>query len=223
MGQKVHPTGIRLGIVKDWTSRWYANSQNYPVLLLQDLKVREYVKKKLAHASVSRVQINRPANNANITVFTARPGIVIGKKGEDIDVLRQDISAMMGVPVQLNVEEIRKPELDAYLVAESIAQQLEKRIMYRRAMKRAVTNTMRLGAEGIKITVAGRLNGAEIARTEWYRDGRVPLHTLRADIDYGTAEAKTTYGIIGIKVWIFKGEVFDMDTHNATLNSDSKK
>lgn len=223
MGQKVHPTGIRLGIVKDWTSRWYADSQNYPVLLLQDLKVREYIKKKLAHASVSRVQINRPANNANITVHTARPGIVIGKKGEDIDVLRQDISKMMGVPVQLNVEEIRKPELDAYLVAESIAQQLEKRIMYRRAMKRAVTNTMRLGAEGIKITVAGRLNGAEIARTEWYREGRVPLHTLRADIDYGTAEAKTTYGIIGIKVWIFKGEVFDMDAHTASLNSDSKK
>ena len=223
MGQKVHPTGIRLGIVKDWTSRWYANSQNYPVLLLQDLKVREYIKKKLAHASVSRVQINRPANNANITVHTARPGIVIGKKGEDIDVLRQDISSMMGVPVQLNVEEIRKPELDAYLVAESIAQQLEKRIMYRRAMKRAVTNTMRLGAEGIKITVAGRLNGAEIARTEWYREGRVPLHTLRADIDYGTAEAKTTYGIIGIKVWIFKGEVFDMDAHTASLNSESKK
>ena len=223
MGQKVHPTGIRLGIVKDWTSRWYANSQNYPVLLLQDLKVREYIKQKLAHASVSRVQINRPANNANITVQTARPGIVIGKKGEDIDVLRQDISKMMGVPVQLNVEEIRKPELDAYLVAESIAQQLEKRIMYRRAMKRAVTNTMRLGAEGIKITVAGRLNGAEIARTEWYREGRVPLHTLRADIDYGTAEAKTTYGIIGIKVWIFKGEVFDMDAHTASLNSDSKK
>ncbi|WP_020484807.1 30S ribosomal protein S3 [Methylomonas sp. MK1] len=223
MGQKVHPTGIRLGIVKDWTSRWYANSQNYPVFLLQDLKVREYIKQKLAHASVSRVQINRPANNANITVHTARPGIVIGKKGEDIDVLRQSISVMMGVPVQLNVEEIRKPELDAYLVAESIAQQLEKRIMYRRAMKRAVTNTMRLGAEGIKITVAGRLNGAEIARTEWYREGRVPLHTLRADIDYGTAEAKTTYGIIGIKVWIFKGEVFDMDAHAASLSADSKK
>ena len=223
MGQKVHPTGIRLGIVKDWTSRWYANTQSYPVLQLQDLKVREYIRNKLSHASVSRIQINRPANNANITVHTARPGIVIGKKGEDIDVLRQDISAMMGVPVQLNVEEIRKPELDAYLVAESIAQQLEKRIMYRRAMKRAVTNTMRLGAEGIKITVAGRLNGAEIARTEWYREGRVPLHTLRADIDYGTAEAKTTYGIIGIKVWIFKGEVFDLDAHNAAVNADIKK
>ena len=223
MGQKVHPTGIRLGIVKDWTSRWYANSQDYPVLLLQDLKVREYIKKKLAHASVSRIQINRPANNANITVHTARPGIVIGKKGEDIDVLRQKISKIMGVPVQVNVEEIRKPELDAYLVAESIAQQLEKRIMYRRAMKRAVTNTMRLGAEGIKITVGGRLNGAEIARTEWYREGRVPLHTLRADIDYATAEAKTTYGIIGIKVWIFKGEVFDVDNQTESVAADSKK
>ncbi|WP_349431774.1 30S ribosomal protein S3 [Methylomarinum sp. Ch1-1] len=223
MGQKVHPTGIRLGIVKDWTSRWYANSQNYPVFLLQDLKVREYIKKKLSHASVSRIQINRPANNAHITVYTARPGIVIGKKGEDIDRLRQEISAMMGVPVQLNVEEIRKPELDAKLVAESIAQQLEKRIMYRRAMKRAVTNTMRLGAEGIKINVGGRLNGAEIARSEWYREGRVPLHTLRADIDYGTAEANTTYGIIGIKVWIFKGEVFEMDADSASVNTETKK
>lgn len=223
MGQKVHPTGIRLGIVKDWTSRWYANSQNYPVLLLQDIKVREYIRKKLENASVSRVQINRPANNAHITVHSARPGIVIGRKGEDIDVLRQEISLMMGVPVQLNVEEIRKPELDAYLVAESIAQQLEKRIMYRRAMKRAVTNTMRLGAEGIKITVAGRLNGAEIARTEWYREGRVPLHTLRADIDYGTAEAKTTYGIIGVKVWIFKGEVFDLDSPATAVSAELKK
>jgi small subunit ribosomal protein S3 len=222
MGQKVHPTGIRLGIVKDWTSRWYANTQDYPKFLLQDLKVREYIQKKLAHASVSRIQINRPASNAHITVYTARPGIVIGKKGEDIDKLRNDISSMIGVPVQLNVEEIRKPELDAKLVAESIAQQLEKRIMYRRAMKRAVTNTMRLGAEGIKINVAGRLNGAEIARGEWYREGRVPLHTLRADIDYGTAEAKTTYGIIGIKVWIFKGEVYDLDAHLASDN-DSKK
>ncbi len=223
MGQKVHPTGIRLGIVKDWTSRWYANSQDYPVFLHQDLKVRDFIKKKLAHASVSRIQINRPASNAHITVHTARPGIVIGKKGEDIDKLRQEVSAMMGIPVQMNVEEIRKPELDAYLVAESIAQQLEKRIMYRRAMKRAVTNTMRLGAEGIKINVAGRLNGAEIARTEWYREGRVPLHTLRADIDYGTAEANTTYGIIGIKVWIFKGEVFDMDAQGASDVTESKK
>lgn len=223
MGQKVHPTGIRLGIVKDWTSRWYANSQDYPVFLLQDLKVREYIREKLAHASVSRIQINRPPSNANITIHTARPGIVIGKKGEDIDKLRRDISAMMGIPVQLNVEEIRKPELDARLVAESIAQQLEKRIMYRRAMKRAVSNSMRLGAEGIKINVGGRLNGAEIARGEWYREGRVPLHTLRADIDYGTAEAHTTYGIIGIKVWIFKGEVFDMDAHLAADNTESKK
>ncbi len=223
MGQKVHPTGIRLGIVKDWTSRWYASSQNYPVFLLQDLKVREYIQQKLAHASVSRIQINRPGKNAHITVHTARPGIVIGKKGEDIDKMRQVVSSMMGLPVQMNVEEIRKPELDAKLVAESIAQQLEKRIMYRRAMKRAVTNTMRLGAEGIKINVAGRLNGAEIARGEWYREGRVPLHTLRADIDYGTAEANTTYGIIGIKVWIFKGEIYDMEAHNASQNAESSK
>jgi small subunit ribosomal protein S3 len=208
MGQKVHPTGIRLGYIKDWTSRWYANSQNYSTYLFKDLKVREFLKKKLGHASISRIQINRPANNAQITIHTARPGLVIGKKGEDIDALRKEISAMMGVPVQLNVEEIRKPELDAQLVAEGVAQQLEKRIMFRRAMKRAVQNTMRLGAEGIKINVGGRLNGAEIARTEWYREGRVPLHTFRADIDYGFAEAKTTYGVIGVKVWIFKGEVY---------------
>ncbi len=221
MGQKVHPTGIRLGFIKDWTSRWYANSQNYPVFLHQDLKVRSYIKEKLSHASVSRIQINRPANNAHITVHTARPGVVIGKKGEDIDKLRKEVSSIMGIPVQLNVEEIRKPELDAQLVAESVAQQLEKRIMYRRAMKRAVTNTMRLGAEGMKINVAGRLNGAEIARSEWYREGRVPLHTLRADIDYGFAEASTTYGIIGVKVWIFKGEVFDIDT--VSENKESTK
>ncbi len=223
MGQKVHPIGIRLGIVKDWNSRWYANNQDYSLFLGQDLMVRQFLKEKLAHASVSKIQINRPANNAHITIHTARPGIVIGKKGEDIDVLRQQIAKMIGVPVQLNVEEIRKPELDAQLVAEGVAQQLEKRIMYRRAMKRAVTNTMRLGAEGIKINVGGRLNGAEIARSEWYREGRVPLHTLRADIDYATAEAKTTYGIIGIKVWIFKGEVFDMDLQNTASSSDSKK
>ncbi len=223
MGQKVHPTGIRLGIVKDWTSRWYANSQDYPVFLLQDLKVRDYIREKLSHASVSRIQINRPASNAHITIHTARPGIVIGKKGEDIDKLKQEISKIMGVSVQLNVEEIRKPELDARLVAESIAQQLEKRIMYRRAMKRAVSSSMRLGAEGIKINVGGRLNGAEIARGEWYREGRVPLHTLRADIDYGTAEANTTYGIIGIKVWIFKGEIFHTDAHLASDNTETKK
>ena len=208
MGQKVHPTGIRLGYIKDWTSRWYANSQNYSIYLYKDLKVRAFLKAKLGHASISRIQINRPANNAQITIHTARPGLVIGKKGEDIDALRHQISDMMGVPVQLNVEEIRKPELDAQLVAEGVAQQLEKRIMFRRAMKRAVQNTMRLGAEGIKINVGGRLNGAEIARSEWYREGRVPLHTFRADIDYGTAEAKTTYGVIGVKVWIFKGEVY---------------
>ncbi|NJD06303.1 MAG: 30S ribosomal protein S3 [Methylococcaceae bacterium] len=208
MGQKVHPTGIRLGYIKDWTSRWYADSKHYPQYLYNDLKTREFLKKKLAHASISRIQINRPANNANIVIHTARPGLVIGKKGEDIDALRRELSAMLGVPVQLNVEEVRKPELDAQLVAEGVAQQLEKRIMFRRAMKRAVQNTLRLGAEGIKIHVAGRLNGAEIARSEWYREGRVPLHTFRADIDYGFAEAKTTYGVIGVKVWIFKGEVF---------------
>jgi small subunit ribosomal protein S3 len=207
MGQKVHPTGIRLGIVKDWTSRWYANSKDYPLYLGKDLQVRSFLRKKLGHASVSRIQINRPANNAHITIHTARPGLVIGKKGEDIDALRRTVSGMMGVPVQITVEEIRKPELDAQLVAEGVAQQLEKRIMFRRAMKRAVQNTLRLGAEGIKISVGGRLNGAEIARTEWYREGRVPLHTFRADIDYGFAEAMTTYGVIGVKVWVFKGEV----------------
>ncbi|MET0028680.1 MAG: 30S ribosomal protein S3 [Candidatus Thiodiazotropha sp.] len=208
MGQKVHPTGIRLGIVKDWTSKWYADSKNYAKLLNNDLEVREYLKKRLSQASVSRIQIDRPANNAHITVHTARPGLVIGKKGEDIDALRAEVSSMMGIPVHVSIEEIRKPELDAQLVAESIAQQLERRVMFRRAMKRAVQNAMRLGAEGIKVNISGRLNGAEIARSEWYREGRVPLHTLRADIDYGFAEANTTYGIIGVKVWVFKGEVF---------------
>ena len=207
MGQKVHPTGIRLGIIKDWTSKWYADSKDYAGYLRTDLEVRDYLRKKLANASVSRIQIERPANNARVIVHTARPGIVIGKKGEDIDRLRMDITRMMGVPATVSVEEIRKPELDAYLVAESVAQQIERRIMFRRAMKRAVTNTMRLGAQGIKINVTGRLNGAEIARSEWYREGRVPLHTLRADIDYGVAESNTTYGVIGVKVWIFKGEV----------------
>jgi small subunit ribosomal protein S3 len=214
MGQKVHPTGIRLGIVKDWTSTWYADSKDYSNYLHADIKVREFIRKKLANASVSRIQIERPAGNARVIIHTARPGIVIGKKGEDIERLRLEVSSMMGVPAHVSVEEIRKPELDAYLVAESVAQQIERRIMFRRAMKRAVTNTMRLGAQGIKITVSGRLNGAEIARTEWYREGRVPLHTLRADIDYGTAEALTTYGIIGIKVWIFKGEVFSHENVN---------
>ena len=217
MGQKVHPTGIRLGIVKDWTSTWYADSKDYSNFLHTDLKVREYIQKKLESASVSRIQIERPANNARVIIHTARPGIVIGKKGEDIDRLRVAISKMMGVPVQVSVEEIRKPELDATLVAQNVASQIERRIMFRRAMKRAVTNTMRIGAQGIKINVAGRLNGAEIARSEWYREGRVPLHTLRADIDYGIAEASTTYGIIGIKVWIFKGEIFDFGKKNSVV------
>jgi len=211
MGQKVHPTGIRLGIVKDWTSKWYADSKDFGKFLHTDLKVREFLEKELAQASVSRIQIERPAKNARITIHTARPGIVIGKKGEDIEKLRQKISSMMGLPlnsVHVNIEEIRKPELDATLVAQSVAQQLERRIMFRRAMKRAVTNAMRLGGQGIKIQVSGRLNGAEIARTEWYREGRVPLHTLRADIDYGVASAHTPSGVIGIKVWLFKGEVF---------------
>jgi len=208
MGQKVHPTGIRLGIVKEWTSKWYADSKDYADLLFTDMQVRDFLKKKLSQASVSRIQINRPANNANITIHTARPGLVIGKKGEDIDALRSQVSDMMGIPVHISIEEIRKPEMDAQLVAESIAQQLERRVMFRRAMKRAVQNSMRLGAEGIKVNISGRLNGAEIARNEWYREGRVPLHTLRADIDYGFAEALTTYGILGVKVWIFKGEVY---------------
>jgi len=208
MGQKVHPTGIRLGIVKDFSSKWYANSKDYANFLNSDLEARAFLKKRLAQASVSRIQIERTAGSATITIQTARPGLVIGKKGEDIERLRNEVTQMLGLPhVHINIEEIRKPELDAQLVAESVAQQLERRIMFRRAMKRAVQNTMRLGAQGVKINVAGRLNGAEIARTEWYREGRVPLHTLRADIDYGFAEASTTYGIIGVKVWIFKGEV----------------
>jgi small subunit ribosomal protein S3 len=207
MGQKVHPTGMRLGIIKDWSSKWYASSKDYADCLNTDLKVREFLKKKLVQASVSEVRIERPARNARILIHTARPGIVIGKKGEDIDKLRTEVSNMMGIPVHISVEEIRKPEIDAYLVAVGVAQQLERRIMFRRAMKRAVGNAMRLGALGIRINVSGRLNGAEIARSEWYREGRVPLHTLRADIDYGFAEANTTYGVIGIKVWIFKGEI----------------
>ena len=214
MGQKVHPYGIRLGIVKDWTSTWYADSENYADYLFTDLEIRKFLHKKLAHASVSRIQIERPAHNARIVIHTARPGIVIGKKGEDIDSLRKQVSALMGIPAHISVEEIRKPELDAYLVAESVAQQLERRIMFRRAMKRAVSNAMRLAAQGIKINVAGRLNGAEIARSEWYREGRVPLHTLRADIDYGIARANTTYGVIGVKVWIFKGEIVDLNSES---------
>ena len=211
MGQKVHPTGIRLGITKKHTSTWYAEGRDYADNLLVDLRVREFVKKKLAAASVSRVEIERPAQTAKVTVYTARPGIVIGKKGEDVEKLRNTLTQKMGVPVQVNIEEIRKPDLDAQLVADGVASQLERRVMFRRAMKRAVQNAMRQGAEGIKIQVGGRLGGAEIARSEWYREGRVPLHTFRADIDYATAEAATTYGIIGIKVWIFKGEILDLD------------
>lgn len=207
MGQKVHPTGIRLGVVKDHNSIWYADSKTYAKNLINDLEVREYILKKLDAASVSRVKIERPAQTARITIFTARPGIVIGKKGEDVDGLRKDLSAKMGVPVHINIEEIRKPDVDARLVAQNVAQQLERRVMFRRAMKRVVQNAMRQGAQGIKVQVSGRLGGAEIARTEWYREGRVPLHTLRADIDYSTYEAHTTYGVIGVKVWIFKGEV----------------
>jgi len=221
MGQKVHPTGIRLGIVKEWSSKWYADSGEFADHLNIDLEVREFLRKKLAHASVSRIEIQRPAKNARIIIHTARPGIVIGKKGEDIDALRKLLAQKMGVPVNIAVEEIRKPELDAYLVAESIAGQLVRRIMFRRAMKRAVTNAMRLGAEGIKVKVGGRLNGAEIARSEWYREGRVPLHTLRADIDYGFAEAHTTYGVIGVKVWIFKGEIFERPDESEQSESEA--
>ncbi|HEX2668882.1 MAG TPA: 30S ribosomal protein S3 [Gammaproteobacteria bacterium] len=220
MGQKVNPTGIRLGIASDWNSKWFASKRAYAANLLSDLKVREFLKKKLAQASVSRIEIKRPAKKAYITIHTARPGVVIGKKGEDIDALRKQLGSMMpGVEVDIGVEEIRKPELDAYLVAESIAQQLERRIMFRRAMKRAVQNTMRLGALGIKVRVSGRLNGSEIARSEQYREGRVPLHTLRADIDYGFAEASTTYGQIGVKVWIFKGEILDAADMHASKDA----
>jgi len=210
MGQKVHPIGIRLGISKDWNSTWYAEKGDYAEMLNTDLAVRAYLQKRLQQAAVSRIQIERPAKTARITIHTARPGIVIGKKGEDIERLRREVTARMGVPTHISVAEIRKPELDAQLVAEGIAQQLERRIMFRRAMKRAVGNSMRLGALGIKVKLSGRLNGADIARSEWYREGQVPLHTLRADVDYGIVEAATTYGILGVKVWIYKGEVFDL-------------
>jgi small subunit ribosomal protein S3 len=206
MGQKIHPTGFRLAISRNWSSRWYANSRDYPGMLNDDIRVRAYLRKKLRSASVSRVLIERPSKNARITIFSARPGVVIGKKGEDIELLKVDLQRMLKVPVHVNIEEVRKPETDAQLIADSITQQLEKRIMFRRAMKRAMQNAMRLGALGVKIMSAGRLNGIEIARTEWYREGRVPLHTLRADIDYGFSEAVTTYGIIGVKVWVYKGD-----------------
>ncbi|TDR19408.1 30S ribosomal protein S3 [Marinicella litoralis] len=220
MGQKVHPIGIRLGISKQHNSKWYAEKGQFADQLVKDIKVREYLYKQLKHASISKIEIERPAKNARITIHTARPGIVIGKKGEDIEKLKNTLSKMMGLPTHVNVTEIRKPELDARLVAEGIASQLERRIMFRRAMKRAVSSAMRLGALGIRVAVAGRLNGAEIARTEWYREGQVPLHTLRADIDYSMAKAYTTYGVIGIKVWIYKGEVFDLE--NYTSESDKK-
>ena len=222
MGQKVHPTGFRLGIATDWTSKWYADSGQFADFLDEDLKIREFLKKKLAQAAVSRIQISRPAKSVAVTIHTARPGIIIGKKGEDIEKLRIEVASLVSVHinnVKINIEEIRKPELDAQLVAEGIASQLERRVMFRRAMRRSVTNAMRIGAEGIKINVSGRLNGAEIARNEWYREGRVPLHTLRADVDYGFAEALTTYGILGVKVWIYKGEVFDLESKY----SDSKQ
>ena len=222
MGQKVHPTGIRLGIVKNHESVWYAERGDYADKLHIDLQVREHIKTKLANASISRVEIERPAQSARITIFTARPGVVIGKKGEDVDILRREVGAMMGVPVHINIEEIRKPDLDATLSAQNVAQQLERRVMFRRAMKRTVQNAMRAGAKGVKIQVSGRLGGAEIARTEWYREGRVPLHTLRADVDYGTAEGQTTYGIIGVKVWIFKGEIIGTEAQAEAAGKTGK-
>jgi len=206
MGQKIHPTGFRLAVTRNWASRWYAGNGNFADMLKEDLEARAFLKKKLKNASVGRIVIERPAKNARFTIYSSRPGVVIGKKGEDIEVLKTSLAKIMGVPVHVNIEEIRKPEIDSQLIADSISQQLEKRIMFRRAMKRAMQNAMRLGAVGIKIMSSGRLNGIEIARTEWYREGRVPLHTLRADIDYGTSEASTTYGIIGVKVWVYKGD-----------------
>ena len=226
MGQKIHPTGFRLAVTRNWSSRWYAGNTNFASMLGEDLKVRAYLKKKLKNASVGRITIERPAKNARITIYSSRPGVVIGKKGEDIEVLKAELSKLMGVPVHVNIEEIRKPEIDAQLIADSIAQQLEKRIMFRRAMKRAMQNAMRLGAQGIKIMSGGRLNGIEIARKEWYREGRVPLHTLRADIDYGTSEAQTTYGIIGVKVWVYKGDRLangDAPVIESTPEDDKKR
>jgi len=209
MGHKVHPVGMRLGIVKNWDSRWLAERKDYSDQLAEDIRIRNYIQDRLRHAAVSKVVIERPARNARISIYTARPGMVIGKKGEDIEKLRRDVQKLSSEQIHINIEEVRKPETDAMLVAENVAQQLERRVSFRRAMKRAVGNAMRLGAQGIKISAGGRLGGAEIARTEWYREGRVPLHTLRADIDYGLAEAKTTYGVLGVKVWIFKGEVLE--------------
>ena len=221
MGQKIHPTGFRLAVSRNWASRWYAGNKEFAGMLKEDLQVREFLKKRLKNASVGRVLIERPAKNARISIYSARPGVVIGKKGEDIERLKVELTKMLGVPVHVNIEEIRKPEVDAQLIADSITQQLEKRIMFRRAMKRAMQNAMRLGAQGIKIMSAGRLNGAEIARTEWYREGRVPLHTLRADVDYGVATAFTTFGTCGVKVWIFKGEVLP-DKKQAPKNNKER-
>jgi len=225
MGHKVNPNGFRLGITTSWTSNWYAEGKTYGENLLKDIQVRSYLRKKLSQASVSRIQIDRPSKSARVTIHTARPGIVIGKKGEDIEKLKQEVAKLMGLKadsVHISVEEIRKPELDAQLVADSIAQQLERRIMFRRAMKRSVQNAMRIGAGGIKIQVGGRLNGAEIARTEWYREGRVPLHTLRANVDYAVGEARTTYGIIGVKVWVFTGEVFDTSRQDKNETTEAR-
>ncbi len=226
MGQKIHPTGFRLAVTRNWASRWYAGNGNFASMLNEDLKARVYLKKKLKSASVGRIVIERPAKNARFTIYSSRPGVVIGKKGEDIEVLKADLTKIMGVPVHVNIEEIRKPEVDAQLIADSISQQLEKRIMFRRAMKRAMQNAIRLGAKGIKIMSSGRLNGIEIARKEWYREGRVPLHTLRADVDYGTSEAQTTYGIIGVKVWVYKGDsLLNTDTSalDVALDEDKKR
>lgn len=224
MGQKVHPIGMRLGIVKDWSSRWYASSKDFADTLCADIKVRDYLKNRLAQAGISRIQIDRPARNAKITVYAARPGVIIGKSGKEIETLRDEVNKILNIPVHISIEEVRKPELDAKLVAEAVAQQLEKRVMFRRAMKRAVTTAIRLGAKGIKICVSGRLGGSEIARSEWYREGRVPLHTLRADIDYGLGEAFTTYGVIGVKVWIFKGEIIgDREQSEASTEKASGK
>ncbi|QKJ65939.1 30S ribosomal protein S3 [Deefgea piscis] len=223
MGQKIHPTGFRLPVTKNWSSRWYANSSNFAKMLNEDIEVRAFLKKKLVGAAVSRIVIERPAKNAKVTIYSARPGVVIGKKGEDIEQLKLALQKILNVPVHVNIEEVRKPEIDAQIIADSITAQLEKRVMFRRAMKRAMQNAMRLGAQGIKIMSSGRLNGIEIARTEWYREGRVPLHTLRADIDYATSEAKTTYGIIGVKVWVYKGDVKPGDKFAAEPVETQKK
>lgn len=223
MGQKIHPTGFRLAVNKDWSSKWFAKSSDFSAVLKQDIDVRNYLRKRLTNASVGRVVIERPAKSAKITIYSARPGVVIGKKGEDIEILKHDLQALMGVPVHVNIEEIRKPELDAQIIADGIAQQLEKRVQFRRAMKRAMQNAMRVGAKGIKIMTSGRLNGADIARSEWYREGRVPLHTLRANVDYATSEAHTTYGVIGLKVWVYTGEGKDMAPARTEQESKRRK